>query len=122
MCEADESVDDSELCCLVEVVICNVVLFSLSWCPHLIVVSGMKCDALPGHLVGTGCRGSAGRKGGCNHQGFWEDVNCVGMTVVRDKFNKLCCVLCHSAIGVGMVFVGRCDSDSASNGEARGGQ
>jgi hypothetical protein len=57
---------------------------------------------LPGCLVGTGCGGSAGRKGGCNHQGFWEDANCVGMTVVRDKFNELCCVSCHSAIGVGM--------------------
>mgnify|MGYP006158919479 CR=1 FL=1 len=44
------------------------------------------------------------------------------MTIVRYKFNKLCRVSCHSAIGVGMGFVGRCDSDSASNGEARGGQ
>ena len=121
-CEADEFVGDSELCCLVEVVICSVVLFSLSWCPRLIVASGMKCDVLPGHLVGTGCKGSAGRRGGNNCQGFWEDAYCVGMTVVRDKFNKLCCVSCHSAIGVGMGFVGRRDSDSASNREARGGQ
>ena len=96
--------------------------FSLSWCPCLIIISGMKCDALPVHLVGAGCGGSAGRKGGYNHQGFWEDANCVGMTVVRDKFNKLCCVSCHSATGVGMGFVGRRDIDSASNREARGGQ
>jgi len=82
----------------------------------------MKCDALPGHLVGTGCGGSAGRKGGYNCQGFWEDVYCVGMTVVRDKFNKLCCVSCHRAIGVGMGYMGRCDNDSASTREARGGQ
>ena len=88
----------------------------------MIIASGMKCDALPGHLVGTGCRGSAGRKGGYNRQGFWEDAYCVGMTVVRDKFNEICCVSCHNAIGVGMGFVGRCDSDSASNREARGGQ
>ena len=124
MCEADKSVGYSELCCLVEVVICSVVLFSLSWNPHLIVASGMKCDVLPGHLVGSGgCGGSAGREGRYDCQGFWEDANCVGMTVVRDKFNKLCCVSCHSAIGVGMGFVlGRRDSDSASNREARGGQ
>jgi len=122
VCEADETVGNSELCCLIEVVICNVVFFSLSWCPCLIVVSGMKCDALPGHLVGAGCGGSAGCKGGYNRQGFWEDVNCVGMTVVKDKFNELCCVSCHSAIGVGMGFVRRRDSDSASNREARGGQ
>ena len=44
------------------------------------------------------------------------------MTVVRNKFNKLCHVSCHSAIGVGMFYVGRRDSDPASNGEARGGQ
>jgi len=50
-----------------------------------------------------------------HHMLCWDDV-------VRDKFNKLCCVLCHSAIGVGMGFVGWHDSDSASNREARGGQ
>jgi len=66
--------------------------------------------------------GGSGCKGGYDRQGFWEDANCVGMTVVREKFNKLCCVSCHSAIGVGMGFVGRCDSDLASNREARGGQ
>ena len=92
-------------------------------CPRLVVVSGMKCDALPGRLVGTGCGGSAGRRGGeCNRQGFGEDANCVGMTVVRNKFNKLCHVLCHSAIGVGVFYVGWHDSDPASNGEACGGQ
>ncbi len=44
------------------------------------------------------------------------------MTIVRDKFNKLCRVSCHSAICVGMFYMGRRDSDPASNGEARGGQ
>ena len=63
-CEADKSVGDSDFCCLGKVVICNVVLFSLSRCPRLVVVSGMKCNALSGRLVGTGCRGSAGRGGG----------------------------------------------------------
>ena len=62
------------------------------------------------------------RGGECNRQGFGEDANCVGMTIVRDKFNKLCHVLCHSAIGVGVFYMGRRDSDPASNGEARGGQ
>jgi len=60
--------------------------------------------------------------GGGNRQGFGEDANCVGMTVVRNKFNKLCRVLCHSAIGVGVFYVGRHDSNPASNGEACGGQ
>ena len=121
-CEADKSVGNSDFCCLGEIVIGNFVLFSLSRCPRLVVVSGMKCDALPGCLVGTGCGGSAGRRGGNNRQGFWEDAYCVGMTVVRDKFNKLCCISCHSAIGVGMGFMGQCDNASASNREARGGQ
>ena len=39
-CDADEYVCNSELCCLLKVVICSVVLFSLSWCPRLIIVSG----------------------------------------------------------------------------------
>ena len=70
----------------------------------------MKCDALPGHLVGAGYWGSACRKGGYNCQGFWEDANCVGVTIVRNKFNKLCHVSCHSAIGVGVFYMGRRDS------------
>ena len=121
-CEADKSVGDSDFCCLGKVVICTVVLFSLSRCPRLIVVSGMKYNVSSGHLVGTGCKGSAGRREKSNHQGLWEDANCVGVTIVRNKFNKLCHVSCHSAIGVGMFYMGRRDSDPAFNGEARGGQ
>jgi len=38
----------------------------LSRCLRVILVSGgRKCDALPGRLVGAGCRDS-GHKGGCN--------------------------------------------------------
>ena len=62
------------------------------------------------------------RGGECDRQGFGEDVSRVGMTIVRYKFNKLCRVSCHSAIGVGVFYMGRHDSDPASNGEAHGGQ
>jgi len=55
-----------------------------------------------------------------NCQGFGEDANCVGGAVVWGEFNKLCCVLSYCAIGVGMFWMGWCDSDLASNGEARG--
>jgi hypothetical protein len=49
--------------------------------------------------------------GGCEL--CWGDV-------VGGEFNKLCCVLRYCAIGVGMFWMGRCDSDPASNGEACG--
>ena len=98
-CEADKSIGDSDFCCLGKGVICNIVLFLLSRCPCLFVISSMlKCDALPGRLVGTMCGGSAGHRGKNNHQGFWEDANCVGMTIVRNKFNKFCRVSCHVSL------------------------
>ena len=75
-----------------------------------------------GALLGQGAGGVLVAGGECNRQGFGEDANCVGMTIVRDKFNKLCRVSCHSAIGVGVFYMERRDSDPASNGEARGGQ
>ena len=104
-----------------EVVICNVVSFSLSRCTRVIGAGGKKCNALPGRLVGAGFGGS-GQRGGCNCQGFGEDVNCVWGTVVGGKFNKLCCMPHYCAIGIEMLWMGQNDSDTASNGEACGGQ
>ena len=49
---------------LVRLSYCNVVVFSISLCLRMIVVGGRKCDALPGCLVGAGCRGSGHRGGG----------------------------------------------------------
>jgi hypothetical protein len=76
-----------------------------------------------GALLGQGAGGVLVAGGGeCNRQGFGKDANCVGMTIVKYKINKLCRVSCRSAIGVGVFYMGRRDSDPASNGEARGGQ
>ena len=67
-CEADKSFSDRELCSLGKVGICKVVLFSLSLCLRVIVVSGKKCNVLPGRLVGA----------------VFEGSDCTGSVIVKD--------------------------------------
>ncbi len=119
--ETDKSVGNREVCHFGEVVIRDVVLFLLSRRPLLIVVGSRKCNAVFGCCAGAGCRGG-GHWWGCNHQRFGEDADCIVGTIIRGKCNKFHCVLHHYASGVGVLWVGRCDNDTASDDEARGGQ
>jgi hypothetical protein len=119
--EADKFIGNGEVCRFGKVVICDVVLFPLSRLPLLIVVGSRKCNAVFGCCAGVGCR-EGGHWGGCNRQRFGEDADCIVGTIVRGKCNKLHCVLRHYASGVGVLQVGRCDNNTASDGEARGGQ
>ena len=84
-------------------------------------VSGnvMQCNAALGCLTTVRCRGD-NHRGGVQLSVIWGGYEIFFGAGIGSKCDKFCFVSCHHSSCVSMLWVGQCNSDVTSNGEAHG--